>query len=115
VEVAPTEAAERSLHGVVKSTRSMSSLTYQERALLTFVANPEHIRDAIGLADKHGTRTWEVIEVFLVEPGQKVSVLAEEGHDQEALYFTYRADKKIWYRVKDFESSGRGVPAVRVR
>lgn len=115
VEVAPAASVEQKLRGVVKSAQPISALSHQERALLTFIANPQHVRDAIGLPDKYGTRTWEVIEVFMVEPGQKVSVLAEEGHDQEALYFQYHASERAWYRVKDFEDSGRGVLAVRVR
>jgi len=114
VATAPSQAAERSLHGVVKSSLSISSLSYQERSLLTFAANPQNIRDAIGTKDRHGTRDWQVIEIFIVEPGRRVSMLVEEGHDQEALYFNYRPEKKLWYRVKDFAGNRRGVPAVRV-
>ena len=115
IEVAPSVEAERSLHGVVKSAEPISNLTRQERALMTFIADPENVRDAIGMRDKYGTRNWEVIEVFLVEPGQRVSVLAEEGHNQEALYFIYHPDERLWYRVGNFEEPGRGAPAVRVR
>jgi hypothetical protein len=114
VTTAPSQAAERSLQGVVKNVERISSLSYQERALLTFAANPQNIRDAIGTKDSHGTRAWQVIEIFIVEPGRRVSVLAEEGHDQEALYFNYRPEKRLWYRVKDFAGNSRGVPAVRV-
>lgn len=115
VATAPSQAAERTLHGVVKSSEPISSLSYQERALLSFVADRQNIRDAIGIKDNHGTRDWQVIEIFIVEPGRRVSVLAEEGHDQKALYFSYRPETKMWYRVADFAGSGRGVPAVRVK
>ena len=114
VATAPSQAAERSLHGVVKSGEPISSLSYQDRALLTFVADRQNIRDAIGAKDLHGTRDWQVIEIFIVEPGRRVSVLAEEGHTQEPLYFIYRPEKKTWYRVKDFAGSDRGAPAVQV-
>jgi len=100
----------------VRGVDSASSLTRQEWALLNFLSDNDRINEAIGKADSYGTRRWEIAEIYRVEPGREVSVLCEEGHKQEAIYFRYSPENKVWYRVTDFEEpKGKEFPAVIVK
>lgn len=105
----------RSFQGLVATPIPVNSLTRQERALLTFLADNQRINEAIGKEDRYGTRTWKITEIFLLEPGKRVSVLCEEGHFQEPLYFIYNPANSIWYRVVDFEDpKAKQIPALVV-
>lgn len=116
VSVSPDRKAVRQLDDVVICNLSVDSLTKQEQALLTFLADPEHLRKAVGKPDNYGTHNWRIAEIFLVKPGREVSVLCEEGHMQEPLYFRYNPANSVWYRVADFESDKtRAVAAVVVK
>lgn len=109
-------AKARGLYDVLSTSRPVGSLTSQERALLTFLTDNDRINEAIGKTDRHGNRTWRIVEIFLVEPGRQVSVLCEEGHFQEALYFRYNPSNSVWYRVEDFENpNAAAVPALIVQ
>ena len=100
----------------VRGVDSVSDLTKQEWALLNFLSDTDRINEAIGKADSYGTRSWKVAEIYRVEPGREVSVLCEEGHNQEAIYFRYSPENKVWYRVLDFEDPHvREFPAVIVK
>lgn len=116
VEMAPDRQAATQLRDSLVSSTPVSSLTRQEQVLLAFLSDNERINQAIGKRDHYGTRTWRIAEIFLVEPGRRVSVLCEEGHNQEAIYFRYRPENKVWYRVGDFEDpTAKEYPAVIVR
>ncbi len=100
----------------VKFSGSMESLTHEERALLTFLHNPDNIAAAVGRKNRPGSHEWSAAEVYLVDPGKYVSVLCENGYQQKAVYFHYHAEKKTWYRVSNLEDKHRrGVPAVLVK
>ncbi len=114
--LAPDAAAATQLREVLVSSEPVSSLTRQEQVLLVFLSDNERINEAIGKRDHYGTRTWRIAEIFLLEPGRRVSVLCEEGHTQEPIYFRYRPENKVWYRVIDFEDpAAKEYPAVIVR
>ncbi len=115
VALSPDRKAAKELGEVLISSRPVRSLSRQEQALLSFLNDNELINQAIGKRDRYGTRTWKIAEIFLVEPGLRVSVLCEEGHTQEPIYFRYNPDNKVWYRVTDFEDpESKGYPAVIV-
>jgi hypothetical protein len=92
------------LDKTVASSQPSTALSKQERALLTFLAEGQHINEAIGKRNDFGKHQWRIAEIFLVEPGRRVSVLCEDGHLQEPLYFRYNPDNSVWYRVEDFEN-----------
>lgn len=105
----------RSLDHVVASARPLHELTRQERALLTFLSDNNRIDEAIGKRNHYGIREWRIAEIFFVEPGKRVSVLCEDGHEQEPLYFRYSAENSVWYRVEDFENpQAKAYPALIV-
>lgn len=115
VAMAPDRDAARGLSEVLISSQPVTSLTRQEQVLLGFLDDNARINEAIGKRDRYGTRTWKVAEIFLVEPGRKVSVLCEEGHNQEPIYFVYNPENRVWYRVGDFEDpAAKRYPAVIV-
>lgn len=106
----------RTLEDRVGTYHPDTVLTRQERALLTFLADSTRINESIGKADRYGTKTWKIAEIFLIEPGRKVSVLCEEGHFQEPLYFRYNPQNSVWYRVDNFENpKAVEVPALIVQ
>ena len=116
IETAAEKSAYRHIIEHVKFTGSESSLTHAEKALLTFLNNPDNIAAAVGKKNRPGGHQWSTAEVFLVKPGKQVSVLCENGYQQEAIYFHYVEAKKTWYRVKHLEDKhGKGVPAVLVK
>lgn len=100
----------------VKFTGATEKLTHAEKALLTFLDNPDNIAAAAGKKNRPGSHQWSAAEVYLVEPGKHVSVLCENGYQQKAIYFHYNADNKTWYRVGHLDDKhGKGVPAVIVK
>lgn len=106
----------RTLEDRVGTYQQNTVLTRQERALLTFLADNDRINESIGKSDRYGTKTWKIAEIFLIEPGRKVSVLCEEGHFQEPLYFRYNPSNSVWYRVDNFENpKAAEVPALIVQ
>lgn len=106
----------RTLEDRVGTHQQDTVLTRQERALLTFLADNDRINESIGKSDRYGTKTWKIAEIFLIEPGRKVSVLCEEGHFQEPLYFRYNPPNSVWYRVDNFENpKAAEVPALIVQ
>jgi hypothetical protein len=106
----------RTLEDRVGTHQENAVLTRQERALLTFLSDNVRINEAIGQSDRYGTKTWKIAEIFLIEPGRKVSVLCEEGHFQEPLYFRYNPENSVWYRVDNFENpKAIAVPALIVQ
>lgn len=116
VETRIDRAKVNSLDDRVASSTHATELSRQERALLTFLANNDHINEAIGKRNHYGNRNWRIAEIFLVEPGRRVSVLCEDGHDQEPLYFRYSPENSVWYRVEDFENPKAAThPAVIVK
>lgn len=105
----------KSFESVVATAVPVTELTRQERALLTFLADNQRVNEAIGKEGRYGTCEWKIAEIFLVEPGRRVSVLCEEGHYQEALYFRYNPSNSVWYRVENFENpKAKEVPALIV-
>jgi len=100
----------------VRGVDSVSDLTKQEWALLNFLSDNDRINEAIGKADDYGTHSWKIAEIYRVDPGREVSVLCEEGHRQEPIYFRYSPENKVWYRVGDFETPDvKAYPAVIVK
>lgn len=100
----------------VKFTGSEEDLTHAEKALLTFLDNPDNIAAAVGKKNRPGSHQWSSAEVYLVIPGKHVSVLCENGYQQKAVYFHYDEAQKTWYRVRHLEDEhGKGVPAVIVK
>lgn len=116
VEVAPSVEAVSHMKEHVKFTGSGIGLTNQEKALLTFLDNDDNIAAAIGEKNKPGSHVWSAAEVYRVDPGVHVSVLCENGYNQDAVYFHYDAAKQTWFRVKHLgENHSSGVPAVVVQ
>jgi len=107
----------RMLENAVANSVPVSSLTRQERSLLTFLSDNQRVNEAIGKEDRYGgTASWKIAEIFIVEPGRRVSVLCEEGHYQEPLYFRYNPDNQVWYRVEGFDDADAAAyPALIVR
>ena len=102
---------------VDSTSQPMSSVPPMIEAMITMVkaAMVVWLIPSSNCLSADGTRTWKIAEIFQVEPGRKVSVLCEEGHTQEAIYFRYNPDNKVWYRVTDFESAeAKAYPAVIV-
>ena len=116
VAMKPDRAAAEKYLDEVRGVDSVSELTRQERALLNFLSDSDRLNEAIGKAGRYGTRSWEIAEVYRVDPGREVSVLCEEGHNQEPIYFRYSPENKVWYRVIDFEDpNAKAYPAVIVK
>lgn len=116
METAVDKSAYRHMIEHTKFTGSSSDLTQHEKALLTFLDNPDNIAAALGKKNRPGFHQWSAAEVYLVNPGKHVSVLCENGYQQRAVYFDYDAAKKTWYRVAHLEDKhGKGVPAVVVK
>jgi len=116
VAMVPDRAAARKYLAEVRGADSVSDLTRQEWALLNFLSDTDRINEAIGKKGRYGTRSWKIAEIYRVDPGREVSVLCEEGHNQEAIYFRYSPENKVWYRVVDFEQmKGNDYPAVIVK
>ena len=116
VETRAKKSAYQHMVEHVKFTGSKETLTYAEKALLTFLDNPDHIAAAVGKKNRPGAHQWSAAEVYRVDPGKHISVLCENGYQQKAVYFHYEESQKTWYRVNHLESKhGRGVPAVVVK
>ncbi len=116
VETSVKESAYHHMIEHVKFTGSKESLTHQEKALLTFLDNPDNIAAAVGKKNRPGSHEWSAAEVYLVDPGKHVSVLCEDGYQQKPVYFHYMPEEKTWYRVGHLEDThGKGVPAVVVK
>jgi len=100
----------------VKFVGSTHRLTKQENVLLTFLDKPDNVAAAVGKKNRPGAHQWQVAEIYRVEPGKHLSVLCENGYQQVAVYFHYRKDDAIWYRVGHLEDRhGKGIPAVLVQ
>ncbi len=80
-----------------------SELSKAEQTLLTFLADAARVKEAVGVQRAYGPEVWRVVEIFRLIPGQRWSVLCEDGHDQEALYFEYDSSEAMWYRVEHFD------------
>ncbi len=116
VTVVPKSKAVAHMIEHVKFTESNQRLTNQEKALLTFLDDPQNVADAIGEKNMEGSHQWSTAEVYLVEPGKHVSVLCENGYQQKPVYFHYTESEKTWYRVGNLEPDhSKGVPAVVVK
>lgn len=116
VETTAKKSAYRHMIEHTKFTGSAADLTHPEKALLTFLDNPDNVAAAVGKKNRPGSHQWSAAEVYLVDPGKHVSVLCEDGYQQEAVYFHYDEEKKTWYRVAHLEDKhGKGVPAVIVK
>ncbi len=116
VAMAPDRDTAREYLDEMHGVNSVSALTRQEWALLNFLSDADRINEAIGKKDRYGTRSWEIAEIYRVDPGREVSVLCEEGHNQQAIYFRYNPENKVWYRMTDFEQvEGQDYPAVIVK
>ena len=78
-------------------------LSKAEQTMLTFLADASRVKEAVGVQRAYGPDDWRVVEIFRLVPGKRWSVLCEEGHDQEALYFDYDETEALWYRVEHFD------------
>lgn len=116
VEVAPRSEAVAHLKQHVKFTGSGIRLTRHEEALLTFLDDEDNIAASVGKKNRPGAHQWSAAEIYRVDPGKHVSVLCENGYQQDAAYFHYDEDRKTWFRVSHLgENHERGVPAVVVK
>jgi hypothetical protein len=116
VEVTPRNEAVSHLKEHVKFTGSGIRLTRHEKALLTFLDDEDNIAACVGKKNRPGAHHWSAAEIYRVDPGKHVSVLCENGYQQDAAYFHYDEDKKTWFRVNHLgENHSRGVPAVVVK
>ena len=116
VEVVPKDESVVHLKEHVRFTGSGIRLTKQEKALLTFLDDESNITASLGKKNQPGAHQWSAAEIYRVEPGKHVSVLCENGYQQDAVYFHYDTDKKTWFRVSHLgENHDRGVAAVVVK
>lgn len=97
-------AAAMPMLGTLRPAVSWSALSLPEQTLLTFLADAARVKEAVGVQRAYGPNDWRVVEIYRLEPGKRWSVLCEEGHDQEALYFEYNDVDAVWYRVEHFDS-----------
>lgn len=104
VKVKPSAKKSPDVAAALISHTPVSELSRQDRALLAFLADDTRVQQAVGRKNAHGGTDWRIEEIFLVQPGKKVSVMCEDGYDQEPLYFLYHEDNAVWYRVEDFEN-----------
>lgn len=104
VSIKPSTRKASEVSPALISNTPVKELTRQDRALLAFLADDDRVQQAVGKKNAHGQAEWRIEEVFLVQPGRKVSVMCEDGYDQEALYFRYSDTNSVWYRVEDFEN-----------
>lgn len=104
VSIKPSTRKANEVYPALASSTPVTDLTRQDRALLAFLSDAERIQQAVGRKSDHGGGVWRVEEVFLVQPGRKVSVMCEDGYDQEPLYFRFNETNSVWYRVADFEN-----------
>lgn len=114
-----TAVSSKAYHHMVEHTKftgSAAKLTHAEKALLTFLESPDNIAAAVGKKNRPGGHQWSAAEIYLVKPGKHVSVLCENGYQQQAVYFNYEAEQKTWYRVSHLDGKhGKGVAAVVVK
>jgi len=116
VEVSPDREAVSHLKQHVKFTGSGMRLTKPEQALLSFLNDENNIAASVGKKNRPGEHQWSAAEIYRVDPGKHVSVLCENGYQQDAVYFHYDEAKKTWYRVSHLgENHERGVAAVVVK
>ena len=116
LEIEPESQAVLHLKEHVKFTGSGIRLTKQEKSLLTFLDDENNIAASMGKKNRPGAHQWSAAEIYRVEPGKHVSVLCENGYQQDAVYFHYDADKQTWFRVSHLgENHDRGVAAVVVK
>lgn len=116
VSVTPERKAVSHMVDHVKFSGSISHLTHAEKALLTFLDDPDNVVASIGEKNREGAHAWSTAEIYLVEPGKHISVLCENGYQQKAVYFHYNEAERTWYRVGNLEPKhSKGVPAVVVK
>ena len=102
--------------GDKRETESTPKLTKPEQTLLTFLNDSDNIATSVGKVNHAGDHRWLAAEIYRVDPGKNISVLCENGYQQEAVFFHYRPEDKTWYRVENFEDpKAKGVPAVKVK